>query len=129
MKRFIAIILLAATLLFAAACGTQKVDVSGANVVTVNYDHDGTKVNSDVTDSTAYVIINNVNGKEIKKDAPDGSEYHDGIYFEINDIRFYIDVNGSNFLKVDDKGYIEIEDFKLEAMMTVYSQYGVNPLN
>ena len=126
MKKIIAVILLLSTLLLAVACSSGKVDVTGVNIVVVNYDFEGTKVNANVTDSSAAIVINNVNGKKITKDAPDGAEYNDGIYFEINKIRFYIDVNGGNFLKVDDRGYIEIEDFKLDAMAQVFNQYGVS---
>ena len=126
MKKIVTVIIITAFMLLTLA-SCETVDVSGADKVKINYDYEGTLVSAEIDANNAVVIVNNVHGCEIKKDEPKDAKFVDGVYFEISGTRFYIDLNGGESLKVDDKGYIHVEKYKLEAMMSVFQTYGVNP--
>ena len=126
MKKIVTVIIITAIMLLTlVSCNT--VDVSDADMIKINYDYEGTRVSAEVDANNAKVIVNNVHGCKIVKDAPEEAKFVDGVYFELSGTRFYIDINGGEAVKVDDKGYIYVEKYKLEAMMAVFQTYGVDP--
>lgn len=126
MKKIILLLLTAVTLLTSCA---SKVEIEENAVVVIAYQLDGTSVTSTLTGANASLVINNLNGLEIQKEAPKGAEYAEGdeaVYFMVGDNFYHIDLNGSPVMMIGkNEGYVELEQFRYDAIIALYDQFGV----
>lgn len=127
MKKIISLILIAilALTLLTSCAGKVKIDPNAE--ISIVYDHEGTTVTSTLSGNNAALVINNLNGLEIEKDAPNGGNYVDGVYFKVEETCYYIDLNGSPVLKIgEDVGYVELEEYRFTAITSLFKQFGVD---
>ena len=125
MKKLISLLIittLALTLL--TSCG-GKVKVDSEATVSISYKYDGTNISSVLAGNSASLVIDNLNGMKLTKDAPEGAVYAEGVYFQVGEQFFYLDMNGSSVIKVDNKGYVELEHYRYDAIASLFEQYGV----
>ena len=126
MKKIISLILVTATMLALLTSCASKVKIKDGAEVALAYDYDGTSVTSTLTGINATLVIDNLNGRKITKEAPEGANYNEGVYFMIEDEFYHIDLNGSPvFMVGDNEGYVEIEQFRFDAVISVFSQFGI----
>ena len=129
MKKIILLLLTAVTLLALLTSCASKVEIEENAVVVIAYQLDGTSVTSTLTGANASLVINNLNGLEIQKEAPKGAEYAEGdeaVYFMVGDNFYHIDLNGSPVMMIGkNEGYVELEQFRYDAIIALYDQFGV----
>lgn len=126
MKKIISLLMITAiTLTLLTACAS-KVKIKDTDTVSIAYNHDETKVSSTLTGNNASLVIDNLSGLEITDKAPEGANYVEGVYFKVGEQFFYVDLGGSAVLKVDDKGYVELEHYRFHALVALFEQFGVH---
>ena len=126
MKKLISLLIITTlTLTLLTSCG-GKVKVDSDATVAISYDYEGTSISSTLTGNSKSLVIDNLNGMKLTKDAPEGANYVDGVYFKVGEQFFYIDMNGSSVIKVGDKGYVELEHYRYHALTALFEQYGVS---
>jgi len=115
----------AITLALLTSCAGKVKIEDGAEVV-LAYQYEGTSVTSTLTGNSAALVINNLNGQKITKEAPKDAEYVEGVYFMVGKQFYHVDLNGSPvFMIGDNEGYVEIDQFRFDAIISLFSQYGV----
>ena len=121
-----AIICIATVLLCLASCTQSKVDIEVGSDIFISYVYSGTNVTATVTGNAVNTITDNFNGRTIEKEAPKDALYVEGVYFEAEGVKYYFDMNGSSVFMIGDKeGYVDVEQFRLEAVRSVFQPYGI----
>ena len=126
MKKIISRIMIAVMALTLMTSCTSKVEIESDAIVVLVYEHNGTSVSSTLTGNNAALVINTLNGAEITDEAPEGAEYVEGVYFMVGSEFFHVDLNGSPVFMIGDyEGYVEIEQFRFDAVIAQYQQFGI----
>jgi hypothetical protein len=126
MKKIISLLLVIAAMLAVLTSCASKVKIKDGVEVALAYDHDGTTVTSTLTGINASLVIDNLNGRKITKEAPEGANYVEGVYFMVDDQFYHVDLNGSPVFMIGDKeGYVELEQYRFDALVSLFSQFGV----
>ena len=126
MKKIISLLLVTAAMLALLTSCTSKVEIEDGAEIALAYDYDGTSVTSTLSGINASLVVDNLNGREITKEAPEGANYVEGVYFMVGDEFYHIDLNGSPVLMIgDNEGYVELEQYRFDALISLFSQFGV----
>ena len=126
MKKIISLLMIAAmALTLLTSCG-GKVNVPDDSVIIFAYEYGGASVLTNVAGVNAEVVVEALDGLEIVESAPNNDpNYNDGVYLMIEDDVFYLDLNGSNIVRVGKNGgYVEVEQFRFDAIIAIFEQLG-----
>ena len=130
MKKIILVLLIAVMVLTQLTSCAKTVKIPADAEVALAYQLDGTSVTSSIAGNNAALLIDNLNGRKISNEAPEGAEYVDTVYFMVGDDFYHVDLNGAPVFRINKgEGYVEIEQYRFDAIVSLFTQYGVSFAN
>ena len=127
MKKIASLIILTAVLITTLCSCANKLSVSENDQMVLAYEYNGASILSNISGTSATVVKAALDGLEISHEAPKDAKYVDGVYLMVGKTFFHLDLNGSNVVMIGDKeGYVEVEQFRYDAIIALYDQFGTN---